>query len=182
MKCPVCKDNLLQATVLDWEMPAYKCDRCEGVWIPANDYLAWLKDQGAHAHLDHAAATASPMDVPSPKFCPNCSKVMRRFKVLPNVDLYLDRCSQCNGVWCDQNEWGWLVANNLQDKINLLFTQPWQTRLREQETKTALEKVYLERFGEVDYSKLKEIWIWLRFHPQRGMLLAYLQAENPYKM
>jgi Zn-finger nucleic acid-binding protein len=182
MKCPVCKDNLLQATNLDLGMPAFRCDRCDGVLIPANDYLAWLKDRDVNAHLDNTVVPSSPMDVLSPKFCPSCNRIMRRFKVLPNVDLYLDQCSQCNGVWCDKNEWAWLVANDLQGKINLLFTQPWQTRLQEQETKRALEKMYMEKFGAADYGKVKEIWNWLKSHPQRDMLVAYLQAENPYKM
>jgi Zn-finger nucleic acid-binding protein len=183
MKCPVCRDNLLVAVTLEMEMPVYRCDRCEGVWIPANDYLAWLKTNatnGSHKPADDVSAPAS--DIPSPKFCPACKRIMRRYKVLPNVGFYLDHCSHCNGVWCDKDELTALLAHNLQDKINLIFMREWQTRLNEEETKTALGKMYLEKFGAADYARVKEIWSWLIGHPKRAMLLAYLQAENPYKM
>lgn len=183
MNCPICKTNLLTAVTLEMDMPAYRCDKCEGVWIPANDYLTWLKNQDTHSPLNYNTSTTElASDIPSPKLCPTCKRIMRRFKVLPNVEFYLDHCSHCNGTWCDKREWSSLVAHNLQDKLNLIFMQEWQTKLNDQETKTALEKMYLEKFGAADYTRIQEIWEWLIHHPKRAMLIAYLQADNPYKM
>jgi hypothetical protein len=45
-----------------------------------------------------------------------------------------------------------------------------------------LDKLYLEKFGTEDYARIQEIGNWLRPHPQRAMLLAYLQANDPYKI
>ena len=54
--------------------------------------------------------------------------------------------------------------------------------LRAVETKNHLEQIYLEKLGEEDYEKAKEVREWLVNHPMRGMLLAFLQAEDPYKV
>jgi hypothetical protein len=40
----------------------------------------------------------------------------------------------------------------------------------------------MEKLGEEDYEHIKEIREWLRNHPRQGMLLAFLQAEDPYKV
>jgi len=45
-----------------------------------------------------------------------------------------------------------------------------------------LERIYLEKLGEEDYEKAKQVRAWLVQHPMRGMLLAFLQAEDPYKV
>jgi len=105
-----------------------------------------------------------------------------RYRVLPNVHFYLDRCGNCNGVWFDKNEWEVLVARNLHDKVNQFFTQPWQTKIRDEAAHAMLEQLYLEKFGTEDYAKIKDIWNWLMQNPHRAMLLAYLQSNNPYKM
>ncbi len=183
MKCPVCKEELLQPATLETNLPIHRCEKCAGLWLRSNDYLAWLKTHGPALAPKGAETTSVPTwDLPTLKLCPDCKRIMLRFKVLPNVDFYLDRCSHCNGVWLDKNEWDVLVALNLQDKVNLFFTEPWQLHVREEEARCALDKLYAEKFGETDYARIKEIRDWLQSHPRRAMLLAYLQAENPYKL
>jgi hypothetical protein len=77
---------------------------------------------------------------------------------------------------------GLRIERNLQDKVNEFFTKPWQAKVREEESHRVLDKLYMEKFGAPDYEKVKEIHHWLKNHPQRSMLLAYLQADNPYKI
>jgi hypothetical protein len=43
-----------------------------------------------------------------------------------------------------------------------------------------LDKLYLDRLGAEDYARIKDTWSWLRHHPQRSMLMAFLQSDNPY--
>jgi hypothetical protein len=85
-------------------------------------------------------------------------------------------------VWFDRNEWDVLVAHNLHDKVNQFFTQPWQNRLRAEEARLKLDQLYHDRFGNDDYARIKDVRQWLQAHPQRGMLLAFLQADDPYAM
>ncbi len=182
MKCPVCKQELLQRTTLESNLPAYQCAGCAGIWLQSNDYLAWLKAQGTAQPSKAAGEIPVPTwDLPTLKLCPDCKRIMLRFKILPNVDFYLDRCSHCNGVWFDKNEWEVLVARNLHDKVNQFFTEPWQLHVREEEAHSALDKFYSQKFGAADYAKLQEIRGWLQTHPLRAMFLAYLQADDPYK-
>lgn len=62
--------------------------------------------------------------------CPDCGRIVRRFKIWPNLEFYLDRCGGCNGIWFDQHEWEvfnehWSVKN-----LNMFFTDEWQQKLK----------------------------------------------------
>jgi len=183
MKCPVCKDDLLQHETLESNVPAYKCGRCNGIWLSSTEYLAWL--QLHNQTLPDKACVDIPVpvwDTQELKLCADCGRILSRYKVLPNTKFVLDHCGHCNGVWLDKGEWDILIARNLLGKINQFFTRAWQTSLQEEEAKAELDKLYTVKFGIADYARAKEIWNWLRDHPQRAMLLAYLQAENPFKV
>jgi Zn-finger nucleic acid-binding protein len=113
--------------------------------------------------------------------CPVCKDDRLQHETLEsNMPAY--KCGHCNGVWLDKGEWDILAARNLLGKINQFFTKPWQTSVQEEEAKVELDKLYTEKFGVADYARIKDIWSWLKDHPQRSMLLAYLHAENPYKV
>jgi hypothetical protein len=75
-----------------------------------------------------------------------------------------------------------LIDRNLHDNLNEFFTRPFQENLRAVETKNHLDSIYLEKLGEDDYENVKQIRGWLKDHPMRGMLLAFLQADDPYKV
>ncbi len=183
MKCPVCKDYSLQSTELQMGLPAYQCPRCNGIWISSNEYLNWRKTQGDELPGKAFEGDIGPIwQTEKLKLCPNCSHILTRYRIMPGVKFYLDHCGHCQGVWCDAGEWDIIVSHNLHDKVNQFFTRPWQARIHEAETRNMLDKLYLEKFGPEDYSRIKEIWEWLTPHPHRAMLLAYLQADNPYKI
>ncbi len=183
MKCPVCQTALDYDRLLDSYLPAYRCRQCEGIWIAAREYLRWLQQQPTLLPEKPADAADLPTaDTPQLKLCPQCGHFLIRYRVLPNAGFYLDRCGNCNGVWFDQNEWDVLVAHNLHDKVNQFFTQPWQSRLRAEEARLKLDQLYHDRFGDDDYARIKDVRQWLQAHPQRGMLLAFLQADDPYAM
>jgi Zn-finger nucleic acid-binding protein len=183
MKCPVDKAETLQSATLTSGVPAHRCSVCQGIWISSNEYLTWLHNQAAplaekSIENDHIPT----WDTQELKLCPDCDRILARYKVLPGGNFRLDRCGHCNGVWFDKNEWEVLVERNLQDKVNAFFTHPWQLRVKEEETRRMLDKLYRDRFGPADYAKVQDVWQWLRDHPQRAMLLAYLQADDPYKV
>ncbi len=183
MRCPVCQEPSLLPTTLESDLPAFACEKCHGIWISSNQYLVWVK-----AHQPGLPEkTASPGDLPTwdtktVKLCPECRHLLTRYRVLPGVEFYLDHCGQCNGVWLDDCEWDALVDRNFQDKLNLFFTRPWQTKVRQAEGRLMLEKLYTEKLGGEDYARVQEIWRWLHDHPQRAMLQAYLLSDDPYKV
>jgi Zn-finger nucleic acid-binding protein len=113
--------------------------------------------------------------------CPDCGRILRRYKIWPDILFYLDRCGGCNGVWLDQAEWQTLGQRNQYHCLHLFFTEPWQRRLREEETRRRFEKIYKDKFGATDYERIKEIRIWLDAHPQGAALLADLLDNEPYR-
>jgi Zn-finger nucleic acid-binding protein len=96
------------------------------------------------------------------------------------VDFHLDRCGHCNGIWFDSAEWDTLVTHNMQDKVNQFFTAPWQDRLRESESRARMDEIYKDKLGAEDYKRVQEVHAWLEDNPRRGMLIAFLQADDPY--
>ncbi len=182
MKCPVCADRELRAVTLEDDLPGHRCEECAGLWLPSSDYLGWLSRRGALLPEKPAADTDLPtLETQRLKLCPECGRMLMRYRVLPNVEFFLDHCGGCNGVWLDKDEWEVLVARNLHDKVNRFFTDVWQVRRKHEETRAVMERLYRERFGETEYDRAREVRAWLREHPARAMLLAYLQAEDPYQ-
>jgi Zn-finger nucleic acid-binding protein len=183
MRCPVCKTVLLGPITLMEGLPARQCSNCNGVSISSNAYLAWRRTLGQEYPPKEGAIEIDPSwEVKELKLCPDCGHIMARYKIFPDTDFYIDRCRNCNGIWLDHHEWEALIDRNLHDNMNEFFTRPWQDNLRAEETKNHLDHIYLEKLGENDYEHVKQFREWLVNHPMRGMLLAFLQAEDPYKV
>lgn len=183
MQCPVCKENQLGPIILIEGLPANQCSNCNGIFIPSNAYMTWRRTLGSALPEKEGAIEIDPSwDVKELKFCPNCTHIMALYKVFPDTDFYLDRCRNCNGIWLEFKEWDALIDRNLHDNLNEFFTRPWQDNLHAAETRNHMEAIYLEKLGEQDYEKVKEIREWLKNHPRYGMMLAFLQADDPYKV
>jgi len=183
MKCPICKTDSLEISVLKDDVPARTCSTCGGIWISSNVYLAWLHTRKVDAaELPGSSSFDPKWETKELKLCPDCGHILARYKIFPNVDYYLDRCKNCNGIWFDKHEWDALAERDLHDNLNDFFTHPWQDRLHRQETSTHMEAIYISKFGAADYEHIQQVREWLKDHPQRGMLLAFLQADDPYKI
>jgi Zn-finger nucleic acid-binding protein len=183
--CPICKIQL-NRTLLDKNLPAYKCSNCDGIWISSNEYLSWLSPYNIlsveEIDIDRDFDTPYPKsDHDQAILCPDCGRFLRRFEIWPNIEFYLDRCSTCNGIWFDRNEWQTLQSQNLHNKVNMFFTEAWQAKLRNEEMRQRFEEMFLELFGQADYQKIKEIRAWLTQNPNGDRLLAYLTDRDPYK-
>ena len=182
MKCPVCKTDTINPVALDNQLPAGKCIKCGGVWISSNQYMTWLRLQPERLPEKKADEPFDPTwETSQLKLCPDCGRIMSRYQLFPNEAFFLDRCGHCNGIWFDNHEWEYLASRNLQDKLNQFFTAPWQGQLHKQEKHARMETLYIEKFGQADYVRLREVREWVWKHPHTGMLLAFLQAEDPYQ-
>jgi Zn-finger nucleic acid-binding protein len=164
-------------------LPANQCSNCNGIWVSSNQYLAWLRLQKNPLPETSANEIIAPeLHTDTLKLCPESGHIMKRFKVFPNVNFYLDRCSHCNSIWFDKDEWDVLVAHNMQDKVNQFFTAPWQDKLHEKETRANMEKIYRAKLGPEDYGRIQEVRAWLEDNPRRAMLIAFLQADDPFEL
>ncbi len=179
-KCPVCNEIELKRIRLEKNIPAYLCTGCEGIWISLKEYLPpqeGISLEGINLKGDLPLPT---VDNRKALLCPDCGRILRRFKIWPDVEFHLDRCGGCNGIWFDRNEWQVLRLKNLHDKVHVFFTAEWQETLRKEEMRRQFVKMYKEKFGSEDYLKIRNIRNWLEEHPKGRQLLAYLTDQDPY--
>ncbi|SHK56824.1 Zn-finger domain-containing nucleic acid-binding protein [Desulfatibacillum alkenivorans DSM 16219] len=182
MDCPVCKNAGLTREKLEQDLVAYSCAQCGGRMIVANDYSHWLEKHGETLpEKPFSDISLEIHDVEKAKFCPECSRLMVKYKVGHGLDFKIDRCGGCGGVWLDANEWEAMKDRNLHDEINSVFTAPWQAGVRQEQNSQTLDALYAEKFGDQDYSKIKEIRSWLDGHPKRQAILHFLSDDSPYK-
>ncbi len=182
MDCPVCKRATLVEQSLSLGLPAYRCTECQGIWLSAAQYWDWVKKREG-AFSEPELTTESPTlveEVGQAKICPGCGHILRRYKIWPEVPFYLDHCSNCGSMWFDHGEWEVLRERDLHDRVHLFFSDLWQEKLRAEEARRRMDRIYRQKFGEEDYARIREIRAWLQAHPQQGALLAFLTDPHPY--
>jgi Zn-finger nucleic acid-binding protein len=180
MNCPHCKTEALTRIALDENLPAYVCKRCGGNWISSREYWRWLEAHGPTLpEKAYEGPDIAPADTQEIKICPECKHLMLRYKVGHGTGIALDQCGGCNGLWLDGGEWDALKGRNLHDEVHLVFTAPWQSAVRREESRTRLEAIHRRRLGE-DYEEVKRIRTWIDRHPERAQILAFLTDPDPY--
>ncbi|MEK7723973.1 MAG: zf-TFIIB domain-containing protein, partial [Acidobacteriota bacterium] len=102
----------------------------------------WLK-----SHEDLPLIPSKKLKVSIPEFelarlCPECRRILVKYKVGQNIPFLIDRCGQCAGIWLDKGEWEILKRRNLHDDLQKIFTDHWQEEVKKGETRTNLAKMY----------------------------------------
>jgi Zn-finger nucleic acid-binding protein len=183
--CPLCKIGLTHTRLAE-DLPAYQCQQCGGMWLSADEYLAW--------RVNYPYVSAEALDIEQefevpyliadnnqPLFCPDCGRFLRRFEIWPNITFHLDRCSTCNGIWFDQHEWETLQEQHLHYHLNVFFSAEWQAKMKNEAMRQRFVELYRNAFGKEDYAKVQELRAWFQVHPQGHRLLAYVMDKDPYK-
>jgi Zn-finger nucleic acid-binding protein len=176
MKCPACPSKRISAIELAGNLRASKCEVCEGIWISHENYSAW------HASFSEPQPekTFSEVDLdledkPGAKVCPDCGRILLKYRVGHGLNFFVDHCSACGGIWLDKNEWEALEAKNLHDEIHRIFSTSWQKQIREESLEETMEKVFRNRFGDQTFEKISEIRDWLNHQSEKDQLMAFLQ-------
>ncbi|MBN1673434.1 MAG: zf-TFIIB domain-containing protein [Kiritimatiellae bacterium] len=183
MQCPVCKTKRCSPVELEEGLRASACETCGGRWISHEDYSAWLKHHGATLpEKPFSEVEFDVGDVQEAKLCPDCQRILLKYKVGHGLDFFVDHCPGCGGVWLDRNEWQALQGKNLHDEIHRIFSTSWQRQVRGEQMAAKLDQAYARRFGQESYAKVKEVRQWIQEHPQKRALLAFLSDDNPYKI
>jgi len=184
--CPACKNTSLIPAQFEGSLPVLTCSSCGGSWIRANEYALWLKSQKAGSFDESRVKEASQhfpvTETNKATTCPDCGHLLRKYRIGAQVDFHLERCNNCNGVWLDKNEWESLKAADLHDEINKIFTKPWQQHVEDATAAGKLEALYLKKFGESDYQKIRETRAWLLNNPNRSALIAFLLDKDPFSI
>ena len=177
MKCPVCRTELLHATTIEGGLPVGTCYNCGGNWLSSDDYQQWLNDQDDPGAQRDDERPLPVSDTSKAKLCPECGHILIKYKVGHDIDFTLDHCGNCNGVWFDQNEWEVLLRRGLHDGLHRVFDEEWQNSLLREEIWQQQKERYRQRLGEDDFAELRRLKRWIDQHPERDMILAYLNRD-----
>ena|SRR5215510_10387384 len=181
MNCPVCKIVSLTRMELDENLPAYACAGCRGTWLSSREYWRWLDAHGPTLpEKQYEGPAITPADSSLVKICPECRRLMLRYMVGHGTGIALDQCAACNGMWFDRGEWDLLKGRNLHDEVHLVFTAPWQSAVRKEESRSRLDDVYRHRFG-ADYDEVKRVREWIHGHRECEQIIAFLTDPEPYR-
>lgn len=183
MLCPVCKSAVLVDKELELGLKGHSCNQCSGNWVRFHDYIEWKK-AGETSYQVSAQDPSYDLEYDNKKanFCPDCGRILIKYKVSGAIPFYVDQCGSCNGLWLDRSEWEVIVGNKLQYQVNDFFTTEWQGKIRREMTAQWFEESYRKKFGDDNYNKLKEIRRWIYEDKQKGEMISFLIDEDPYKI
>jgi len=160
-----------------------QCEKCHGQWITAAAFIAWKDKPKAPARspkpLPVVLETAPAQTA---KICPDCGRIMGKYKVGRGIGFAIDHCGGCGGVWLDTDEWDVLVANNLHPDLYRIFSSAWQKQIRDDELRATIDAAYRKRLGADTFQKAQEIRAWVQAHPEKRALLAFLAADDLYSL
>ncbi|MDP5032792.1 MAG: zf-TFIIB domain-containing protein [Paraglaciecola sp.] len=179
MQCTSCKQGELQVSFIDQQFRCHTCNNCGGNWILVEDYVSW-KERYPEYQFTEAAVLDEAEDSSRALLCPVSGVIMRKLRISKDTSHRLDYSAPVGGVWLDKGEWDLIKAAGLAGSLNVLLTEQWQNKLREQRAKDTFTQLYLSKFGEDDYQKIKACRDWLHAHPKKADLRSYLLAEDPY--
>jgi Zn-finger nucleic acid-binding protein len=177
MKCPNCQSTEFDRKLLDDTLQAMVCTACHGHWINSFQYWLW-RDRHQEILPEKAPSAAlAALDSNTTKVCPECFKLLRRYKVGHGTDFSIDRCEVCRGIWFDKNEWEILRDRNLHDEVHFIFSSHWQQAVRQDDMEKNRRRVLGDRIGQSDLDRVNTFKEWLHVHPERSMILAYLHQQ-----
>lgn len=182
MQCPTCKDQPLLPTKLEEQLPANGCRQCQGALLPLLTYRQWAETYSAKTSppVCEISEETDAADNGNAIVCPKCSGFMTKFRINNDTDNRVDLCGSCDEAWLDSGEWQLLKQLEMQHKLNNIFTEEWQRRVRQDQTREHFRSEYEQLFGE-DYNHLQEFRLWLEDHPKKASMLRYLNNSDPYQ-
>jgi len=178
--CPACENKRLNLQALEVGLGTLACDQCGGHWIQAFQYWKWLDAQGKNLPEKPESETAAltVCDGDEARVCPECTRILIRCKVGRGLAFYLDRCTNCGGIWFDQNEWAVLKSRNLHDDVHFVFSQSWQDRNSREEATAAEDAWFVAQFGEQRMAEIKAFRAWLQTQEHASSVIRFLSERS----
>jgi Zn-finger nucleic acid-binding protein len=180
VQCPKDKKVELISSLLATDLAVQYCPDCKGTWIPAGEYESWqshqLPTKKVFPRTLDVDYVQSPLDTKA-ALCPECNHYLARARVGLKIPFYVERCPNCNGIWCDYGEWDVLEKLGMHTAIEQLFTSEWQTRAKEREHTEREREATIEKLGEDLAQQLFVLAEQLESHPNGDFGVAYLMRR-----
>ena len=182
MKSPVCGTAKLGEIQFEAKLTALHCPRCNGHWIPSENYWQWIKEHGKALPENPASFYSVPeADTQKALLCPECGRILQKYRLGPDIKFRLDHCGACGGVWFDRAEWEVLKDRCLHDHLHEFFTDAWQKKIRADQARERAIAIYREKFGPEDYEKILGLKNWIEAHPLKRALMDFLTDPDPFE-
>ena len=176
MQCPSCKKSALVPTKLADGLPSFMCQSCEGHLIEVLSYRFW-SDRGSAAARDSVNLVASePMDSKHALVCPQCQKVMTKYRMSDAVSNRIDLCGNCGRFWIDRGEWALVRSLNLDTNLTKIFNEPWQKAIRQSQASLAKSHRLRETLNDEEYQRLVDLREWINGHALKEDILDFLNS------
>ena len=110
MNCPACSGNLRKVKMQ--LITADLCSQCQGIWFEKN-MLKWAANQIAvksDIQPNELQSLFEKRDVliarkiKTIRTCPKCQLAMKIVNYAYDSNIFIDRCSECKGIWTDKGE------------------------------------------------------------------------------
>jgi len=186
--CPKCRNTALLETPLGESLTVQRCSKCEGQWLPAMAYRQW---QGKTPPQTATTATLNQETIATfapgesdrkAGLCPECRRYLTRTKVDYLTPFYLERCTECEGYWCDRGEWDVLTRLGVSGALEQFFEREWQMQIREQAAAESERQGMIEKLGPDLAAQIFALAVTLNHHQHGDYALAYLirkAAQSP---
>lgn len=186
MRCTRCHQGELEPASLEQDFPVMTCNACGGHWIHLDDYFQWQEKQPPmNAVVDEIGVEVDAIEETQQEnadvmLCPESGAIMIKYRITSDTEHKLDWSEK--GIWLDKGEWALMKTKGVADKLNQIFSEQWQSRIRKRTQRNTIEARYEKQFGTEAYSRLKLVRSWLEEQndEDRMMMLAFLFAKDPY--
>ena len=187
VRCPKELKVELSDGILSGELPAQCCPDCGGAWIRPESYAEWQDKRG----VDRDAApqvsilpTQADIDFQPVSLdnraalCPDCKSYLVRGRVqLREVIFFVERCPNCRGYWCDRGEWEVLQQLQLDQHLDYIFNDQWQSQVKELDLAAREKAATIDKLGPEIAEKVFELAQLLEAHPEGDFGVAYLMRR-----
>jgi Zn-finger nucleic acid-binding protein len=180
MKCTSCKEGQLELGAIDGLFKAHICNSCSGYWVLVEDYLEWKDKNPTHDFSDSIICEEGAAESSRALLCPVSGSLMSKFRISSTTNHRIDYSAAVGGIWLDKGEWELLVESGVAGSLSAIVTRSWQHKLRSESAKEHFAKIYSEKFGKENYSKVKAFRDWLALQPLKSDLKSYIMADDPY--
>lgn len=185
-QCPKEGDVDLQDSQLAPGLPVKACPSCSGAWISPEDYQHWQQQLGQADSPPQVTVLPLAQNLsfqPPPldnraSLCPNCRSYLVRGRInLKQGSFYVERCPNCQGLWCDAGEWELLEQLDLHTHLEHIFSPEWQAQVRELENGEREKLATIEKLGPDIAGRIFELADLLEHHPNGDFGVAYLMRR-----
>lgn len=141
MKCPKCRNEILQKSV---DRAPSCCPKCQGIWV----LDALLPKISSEVDEQHGKSEAAAEHDRVTGLCPSGHGIMIRAKVDLPTPFYLEKCAICGGIWFDKGEAQRIGGTIFLENLNELWSRAWQHKQRKEQNRKRFLEINQKLLGD----------------------------------